>query len=87
MNEAQRGWRRHEPQIAEPLQRRGKEFEAAILAPQWMPDCVSFLEDLSPRVQADTKLREDDVAPYFREFSQKCRWTPRWRASWPASWT
>jgi multiple sugar transport system substrate-binding protein len=92
------------PQIAEPLQRRGKEFEAAtgakvnvitvpysdlyqklltdwstgtnsidaaILAPQWMPDYVSFLEDLSPRVKADTKLREDDVAPFFREFSQK----------------
>ncbi|MGH6753552.1 MAG: ABC transporter substrate-binding protein, partial [Bradyrhizobium sp.] len=92
------------PQIAEPLQRRGKEFEAApgakvhvitvpysdlyqklltdwstgtnsidaaILAPQWMPDYVGFLEDLSPRVKADTKLREDDVAPFFREFSQK----------------
>ena len=94
------------PQIAEPLQRRGKEFEAAtgakvnvitvpfsdlyqklltdwstgtnsidaaIFAPQWMPDYVTpgFLEDLSARAAADTKLRADDIAPFFREFSQK----------------
>jgi multiple sugar transport system substrate-binding protein len=94
------------PQIAEPLQRRGKEFEAAtgakinvitvpfsdlyqklltdwasgtnsidaaLFAPQWMPDYVTpgYLEDLTPRVAKDSKLREDDVAPFFREFSQK----------------
>jgi multiple sugar transport system substrate-binding protein len=94
------------PQIAEPLQRRGKEFEAAtgakvnvitvpfsdlyqklltdwasgtnsidaaLFAPQWMPDYVTpgYLEDLTPRVAKDSKLRESDVAPFFREFSQK----------------
>lgn len=94
------------PQIAEPLQRRGKEFEAAtgakvnvitvpfsdlyqklltdwasgtnsidaaLFAPQWMPDYVTpgYLEDLSPRVAKDAKLDENDVAPFFREFSQK----------------
>jgi multiple sugar transport system substrate-binding protein len=94
------------PQIAEPLQRRGKEFEAAtgakvnvitvpfsdlyqklltdwasgtnsidaaLFAPQWMPDYVTpgYLEDLTPRVSKDTKLREGDVAPFFRDFSQK----------------
>ena len=94
------------PQIAEPLQRRSKEFEAAtgakvnvvtvpfsdlyqklltdwasgtnsidaaLFAPQWMPDYVTpgYLEDLTSRVAKDTKLREDDVAPFFREFSQK----------------
>lgn len=94
------------PQIAEPLQRRGKEFAAAtgakvnvitvpfsdlyqklltdwsagtnsidagIFAPQWMPDYVGpgYLEDLSPRVAADAKIKSDDIAPFFREFSQK----------------
>ena len=94
------------PQIAEPLQRRGKEFEAAtgakvnvitvpfsdlyqklltdwstgtnsidaaIFAPQWMPDYVTpgFLEDVTARAAKDAKLKENDVAPFFREFSQK----------------
>jgi multiple sugar transport system substrate-binding protein len=94
------------PQIAEPLQRRSKEFEAAtgakvnvvtvpfsdlyqklltdwstgtnsidaaIFAPQWMPDYVTpgFLEDLSARVANDARLKENDVAPFFRDFSQK----------------
>jgi multiple sugar transport system substrate-binding protein len=94
------------PQIAEPLQRRGKEFEAAtgakvnvitvpfsdlyqklltdwgtgtnsidaaIFAPQWMPDYVTpgFIEDLTPRVAKDSKLREADIGAFFREFSQK----------------
>lgn len=94
------------PQIAEPLQRRGKEFAAAtgakvnvvtvpfsdlyqklltdwsagtnsidagIFAPQWMPDYVGpgYLEDLSARVAADAKIKSDDIAPFFREFSQK----------------
>jgi multiple sugar transport system substrate-binding protein len=94
------------PQIAEPLQRRSTEFEAAmgakinvitvpfsdlyqklltdwstgtnsidaaIFAPQWMVDYVSagFLEDLTSRVANDPRLKENDVAPFFREFSQK----------------
>lgn len=94
------------PQIAEPLQRRGKEFseatgaeinvitvpfsdlyqkvltdwvtgtnslDAAVFAPQWSVDYVvpGLLEDLSDRVAADDALQSDDIAEFFREFSQK----------------
>lgn len=94
------------PVVAEPLQRRSKEFaaatgakinvitvpfsdlyqklltdwssgtnsiDAALFAPQWMVDYVvpNFLEDIGPRIAKDSKLREADVAPFFREFSQK----------------
>jgi len=94
------------PQIAEPLQRRGKEFgeatgatinvitvpfsdlyqkvltdwltgtdslDAAVFAPQWSVDYVvpGLLEDLSDRVAADDALQADDIAEFFREFSQK----------------
>ncbi|HKJ61498.1 MAG TPA: extracellular solute-binding protein [Hyphomicrobiales bacterium] len=94
------------PQIAEPLQRRGPDFEkltgakinvitvpfsdlytklltdwssgtnsidAAVFAPQWMVDYISggFLEDLTDSVANDKDLQEDDVAPFFRDFSQK----------------
>jgi multiple sugar transport system substrate-binding protein len=94
------------PVIAEPLQRRSKEFaaatgakinvitvpfsdlyqklltdwssgtnsiDAALFAPQWMVDYVrpGYLEDIGSRIAKDTKLNESDVAPFFREFSQK----------------
>lgn len=93
------------PQIAEPLQRRGKEFgektgatvnviivpfsdlysklltdwatgtnsiDAAIFAPPWMADYVAggYLEDLTPRAQADASIKWDDIAPFFRDYSQ-----------------
>lgn len=93
------------PQIAEPLQRRGPDFEAltgakinvitvpfsdlytklltdwasgtnsidaAVFAPQWMVDYVGpgYLEDLTDWAAADTALQADDIAPFFREFSQ-----------------
>ena len=47
--------------------------DAAVFAPQWMVDYISggFLEDLSSRVAADTAIDEQDVAPFFRDFSQK----------------
>lgn len=94
------------PQVAEPLQRRGREFaaatgarvnvvtvpfselyrklladwssgtqsvDAAVFAPQWLPDYVApgYLEDLSARVAADAAIKSDDIAPFFRDFSQK----------------
>ncbi|MBP0591252.1 extracellular solute-binding protein [Paraburkholderia sp. LEh10] len=47
--------------------------DAAVFAPQWMPDYTKggFLEDLSGRVAKDQALKEDDVMPFFREFSQR----------------
>ncbi len=47
--------------------------DAAVFAPQWMSDYVvpGYLLDLSSRIAADKKLAEDDVAPFFRDFSQK----------------
>jgi multiple sugar transport system substrate-binding protein len=94
------------PQIAEPLQRRGPDFEkltgakinvitvpfsdlytklltdwasgtnsidAAVFAPQWMADYVGpgYLEDLTDWAAADGALKMDDIAPFFREFSQQ----------------
>ena len=47
-------------------------IDAAVFAPQWMVDFVGpgYLEDLTARVAADKALEPDDVAPFFREFSQ-----------------
>ena len=48
-------------------------IDAAVFAPQWMVDYVTagYLEDLTPRVAKDQALRENDIAPFFREFSQR----------------
>jgi len=48
-------------------------IDAGVFAPQWMVDYVTpgLLEDLSERVAADEALASDDIAPFFREFSQK----------------
>jgi multiple sugar transport system substrate-binding protein len=47
--------------------------DAAVFAPQWMVDYTKggFLEDLSARVAHDPALKEDDVMPFFRDFSQR----------------
>jgi multiple sugar transport system substrate-binding protein len=47
--------------------------DAAVFAPQWMVDYVQagVLEDLTQRVAADQAMQEDDIAPFFRDFSQK----------------
>ncbi len=47
--------------------------DAAVLAPQWMVDYVGpgYLEDLTDKVAADSALAVDDIAPFFREFSQQ----------------
>ncbi|HKW59941.1 MAG TPA: extracellular solute-binding protein [Candidatus Dormibacteraeota bacterium] len=92
------------PQIAEPLQRRGPDFErltgakievitvpfsdlyqkiltdmatktnsydAFVFDPQWMGDYATpgYLEDLTNRVQNDSALQWNDIAPFFRDFS------------------
>ena len=48
-------------------------IDAAVFAPQWMVDYASsgFLEDLTDRIAKDGALKENDVAPFFRDFSQK----------------
>ena len=47
--------------------------DAAVFAPQWMVDYVGpgYLEDLTDKVAADPALAVDDIAPFFREFSQQ----------------
>jgi len=46
--------------------------DAAVFAPQWAIDYVQpgFLVDVTDWVAADDALQEDDIAPFFREFSQ-----------------
>ena len=47
--------------------------DAAVFAPQWMVDYVGpgYLEDLTDKVAADGALAVEDIAPFFREFSQQ----------------
>jgi len=47
--------------------------DAAVFAPQWMVDYVTggYLEELTARVSNDQALKENDVAPFFRNFSQR----------------
>ena len=48
-------------------------IDAAVFAPQWMVDYVTagYLEDLTQRVAKDQALQENDIASFFREFSQR----------------
>ena len=48
-------------------------IDAAIIAPQWAVDYVTpdLLEPLTDKVEGDSDLRVDDIAPFFRDFSQK----------------
>ncbi|MDE0391430.1 MAG: extracellular solute-binding protein [Rhodospirillales bacterium] len=48
-------------------------IDAAVFAPQWGVDYIvpGYMENLSARVAADENLQEDDIAQFFREFSQK----------------
>ena len=48
-------------------------IDAAVFAPQWMSDYIAggYLEDLTDRVAADAALEVDDIAPFFRDFSQQ----------------
>ena len=44
-----------------------------------------FLEDLTARIAKDKDLKEDDIAPFFRDFSQKYQrqglYADRWMAT------
>jgi multiple sugar transport system substrate-binding protein len=46
-------------------------FDGFVFAPQWMVDYIvpGYLEDLTPRIEADPDIEWDDVAPFFRDFS------------------
>jgi multiple sugar transport system substrate-binding protein len=46
-------------------------YDATVFDPQWMGDYVppGYLEDLTGRVQADSALQWNDIAPFFRDFS------------------
>jgi multiple sugar transport system substrate-binding protein len=47
--------------------------DAAVFAPQWMVDYIAggYLEDLTDRVANDPDIEADDVAGFFRDFSQQ----------------
>ena len=47
--------------------------DVAVFAPQWMVDYISggYLEDLTPRVEADSAIEQNDVGAFFRDFSEK----------------
>ncbi len=47
--------------------------DAAVFAPQWMVDYIAggYLEDLTPRVDADPAIEQEDVGAFFRDFSEK----------------
>jgi multiple sugar transport system substrate-binding protein len=46
-------------------------YDAYVFDPQWMGDYVppGYLEDLTDRVQNDSALQWNDIAPFFRDFS------------------
>jgi multiple sugar transport system substrate-binding protein len=46
-------------------------FDAFVFNPQWLGDFVGpgYLEDLTPRIAADTALDWQDVGPFFRDFN------------------
>lgn len=46
-------------------------YDGYLFAPQWMVDYIvpGYLEDLTPRVEADSALEWDDVGAFFRDFS------------------
>ena len=49
--------------------------DAAVFAPQWMVDYIAggYLEDLTPRIEADKDIKQDDVGAFFRDFSAEVR--------------
>ncbi len=53
------------------VQHETRHYDVFVFAPQWMVDYASqdYLEDLTPRIQADAALQWDDIAPFFRDFS------------------
>lgn len=48
-------------------------IDAAVFAPQWAVDFIQpgFVTDITDWVEADDQIQSDDIAPFFREFSQQ----------------
>src|SRR6185503_8947109 len=48
-----------------------KAYDAFLFAPSWIVDFApaGYIEDLTSRVNADTALEWNDVAPFFRDFN------------------
>lgn len=46
-------------------------YDGYLFAPQWMVDYIvpGYLEDLTPRIAADSGLEWEDISPFFRDFS------------------
>jgi len=46
-------------------------YDAFVFDPQWLGDFVppGYLEDLTSRVQGDSTIQWNDIAPFFRDFS------------------
>src|SRR6266542_3841033 len=63
------------PQIAEPLQRRAPDFEkltgakVQVITVPFSDLYQKVLADLTDRVQGDSSLQWNDIAPFFRDFS------------------
>ncbi len=45
------------------------KYDAYVYAPQWMPDFVPYLTDLTDMVAADEAIKWEDIAPFFRNSS------------------
>ncbi len=48
-------------------------IDAAVFAPQWMVDYIAggYLEDVTDRAKNDPDIQWDDIAGFFRDFSQQ----------------
>jgi multiple sugar transport system substrate-binding protein len=46
-------------------------YDAFLFAPSWIVDFApaGYIEDLTPRIEADPAIEWDDVAPFFRDFN------------------
>ncbi len=57
--------------VATDLSTGTNSFDGYVFAPQWMVDYIvpGYLENLSPRVEADTAINWDDIGLFFRDFS------------------
>jgi multiple sugar transport system substrate-binding protein len=57
--------------IATDLSTGTNSFDGYVFAPQWMVDYIvpGYLEDLTPRVEADKDIDWEDIGAFFRDFS------------------
>src|ERR1700704_2616 len=59
------------PKLLNDFSTKTNSYDATVFDPQWMGDYVppGYLEDLTDRVQKDSALQWNDIAPFFRDFS------------------